>query len=215
MPAVVHGRLKDIDTALARSAATGAADALGDLYNRHSQRVYALCLRMTRDASVAEDLTQEVFIHLLRKIGSFRGESHFTTWLHRLTVNKVLMYLRHAKRRKEHVLDPLEMVQMNSTEKGKSTAGSQVADSIALDAAVDQLPPGSRAVFLLFSVEGYKHEEIASIFGCSVGNSKSQLHKARKKLKRLLEQRKTSETAADVELDHSLRTPINRIGSMP
>ena len=215
MPSVVHGGLRYIDTALARAAATGAADALGDLYQRHSQRVYGLCLRMTRDASVAEDLTQEVFIHLLRKIGSFRGESHFTTWLHRLTVNKVLMYLRHAKRRKEHVLDPLEMVQMNSTEKDKSTAGSQVADSIALDAAVDQLPPGSRAVFLLFSVEGYKHEEIASIFGCSVGNSKSQLHKARKKLKRLLEQRKTSETTGDVELNHSLRTPISRIGSMP
>ncbi|HET6647034.1 MAG TPA: RNA polymerase sigma factor, partial [Pyrinomonadaceae bacterium] len=110
---------------------------------------------------------------------------------------------------------PLEMVQMHSTGKGKSTTGSQVADSIALDAAVDQLPPGSRAVFLLFSVEGYKHEEIASLFGCSVGNSKSQLHKARKKLKQLLEQRKTIETAADVELNHSLRTPISRIGSMP
>ena len=104
---------------------------------------------------------------------------------------------------------------MNSTGKGKSTAASQAADSIALDAAVDQLPPGSRAVFLLFSVEGYRHEEIASIFGCSVGNSKSQLHKARKKLKRLLEQRKTSETTGVVELNHSLRTPISRIGSMP
>ena len=75
MQVSVYEGLKDIDTALARAAATGAADALGDLYQRHSQRGYALCLRMTRDASVAEDLTQEVFIQLLRKIGSFRGES--------------------------------------------------------------------------------------------------------------------------------------------
>src|SRR5262245_53917129 len=81
-------RVKDSDYLLARAAARGATDAIGDLYRRHSRRVYALCLRITRDASDAEDLTQEVFIQLLRKIGSFRGESHFTTWLYRLTVNQ-------------------------------------------------------------------------------------------------------------------------------
>src|SRR5258706_12045521 len=81
--------LIDTDYVLARAAATGATDAVGDLYRRHNRRVYSLCLRMTRNAADAEDLTQEVFIHLLRKIQSFRGESRFTTWLHRLTVNFV------------------------------------------------------------------------------------------------------------------------------
>src|SRR5213083_111494 len=83
---------KDSDCALARAAASGELAAVGDLYNRHSRRVYSLCLRMTRNAADAEDLTQEVFINILRKIGSFRGEGQFTTWLYRLTVNQVLMY---------------------------------------------------------------------------------------------------------------------------
>jgi RNA polymerase sigma-70 factor, ECF subfamily len=177
--------LKDADFLLARAAATGATEAVGDLYRRHSRRVYALCLRITHDAADAEDLTQEVFIQLLRKIGSFRGDSHFTTWLYRLTVNQALMYLRRVNRRREQVIDSKELIQV-VCRKTRSGISHQVADKIALDAAVSLLPPGCRAIFLLFSVEGYNHEEIASLCGCSVGNSKSQLHKARKKLRRLL-----------------------------
>lgn len=178
-------RVRDADYLLARAAATGATDAVGDLYRRHSRRVYSLCLRITRDAADAEDLTQEVFIQLLRKIGSFRGDSHFTTWLYRLTVNQSLMYLRRVNRRREQVVDSRELIQL-VCRKTRNGISHQVADKIALDAAVDRLPPGCRAIFLLFSVEGYNHEEIASLYGCSVGNSKSQLHKARKKLRRLL-----------------------------
>jgi RNA polymerase sigma-70 factor (ECF subfamily) len=177
--------MKDSDYVLARAAATGATDAIGDLYSRHSRRVYSVCLRITRDAADAEDLTQEVFIQLLRKIGSFRGESHFTTWLYRLTVNQSLMYLRRTNRRREQILDSPELIQI-VCRKTRNGISHQVADKIALDKAVDRLPPGCRAIFLLFSVEGYNHEEIASLCGCSVGNSKSQLHKARKKLRRLL-----------------------------
>jgi RNA polymerase sigma-70 factor (ECF subfamily) len=178
-------RVTDTDYLLACAAATGTADAIGDLYRRHSRRVYSLCLRITRDAADAEDLTQEVFIQLLRKIGSFRGESHFTTWLYRLTVNQALMYLRRRNRRREQLVDARDLIQITGRKSGNGIS-HQVADKIALDAAVNRLSPGCRAIFLLFSVEGYNHEEIASLYGCSVGNSKSQLHKARKKLRRLL-----------------------------
>ncbi|HKO45285.1 MAG TPA: RNA polymerase sigma factor [Pyrinomonadaceae bacterium] len=194
MPAVAYERVKDIDTALARAAATGEGEALADLYQRHSRRVYALCLRMTRDIADAEDLTQEVFIQLHRKIGSYRGDSHFSTWLHRLTVNQVLMFWRRAKRRNVHCMDLIEAADLNIARTSKDPSGSRVADGIALDTAVNQLPPGSRAVFLLFSVQGYRHEEIASMCGCTVGTSKSQLHKARKKLKRMLVNTGSSKT---------------------
>jgi len=175
----------DADSALVHAAATGATAAIGDLYQRHSRRVYSLCLRMTRNVDEAEDLTQEVFIQLLRKIGSFRGDSHFSTWLYRLTVNQVLMHFRRTKRWKE-APDEVQLVQALGRHSPGTTNGFPVVDRITLNAALAKLPPGCRAVFVLFSVEGYKHEEIASLFGCSVGNSKSQLHKARKKLKQLL-----------------------------
>jgi RNA polymerase sigma-70 factor (ECF subfamily) len=171
------------DYVLARAAADGAKSALGDLYNRHRRRVYSLCLRMTHNYAEAEDLTQEVFIQLLGKIGSFRGESQFTTWLHRFTVNHVLMHFRRVSRRQEQLPGEVEGSLCLS---GKVSAGTEFGDRIALNVALAKLPSGCRAVFLLFDVVGYKHEEIANIFGCSVGNSKSQLHKARRKLRRWL-----------------------------
>ena len=134
--------MTDTDYVLAREAATGTTDAIGDLYRRHSCRVYSLCLRITRDAADAEDLTQEVFIQLLRKIGSFRGESHFTTWLYRLTVNQAPMYLRRRNRRREQQLvDSRELIQITGRKTGNGFS-HQVADRIALDAAMDRLPPG-------------------------------------------------------------------------
>ena len=181
---VVQSERLDVDAALVRAAATDVSGAIGDLYQRHSHRVYSLCLRMTRNVDEAEDLTQEVFIQLLRKIGSFRGDSHFSTWLYRLTVNQVLMHFRRTKRRKE-APDEAQLIQAIGRNSTRTTTFPLV-DRMTLNAALAQLPPGCRAVFVLFSVEGYKHEEIANLFGCSVGNSKSQLHKARKKLKRLL-----------------------------
>lgn len=176
---------KDSDYALARAAAGGAIAALGDLYKRHNRRVYLLCLRMTRNAADSEDLTQEVFIQLFRKIGSFRGESQFTSWLHRLTVNQVLMYFRRVTARKGKIVQDIE-TEISISDKGKPSVPAQLMDKIALDAALAQLPPGRRSIFILFDIEGYSHEEIASMRGCSVGNSKSQLHKARMSLRLLL-----------------------------
>ena len=179
------------DHALAQRAAGGDLGAFEELYERHNRRVYSLCLRMTQNVAEAEDLAQEAFIQLFRKIGSFRGESAFTTWLHRLTVNQVLMHFRKKGVKLEQTTDdgetPVQIV-----------AGTQnpnqmpVVDRIALDRAIGQLPPGYRTVFVLHDVEGHEHEEIAGMLGCSVGTSKSQLHKARMKLRTLLRQHKPS-----------------------
>lgn len=181
---ITQTRSKQADYELAQAVARGATSSFGDLYERHRRRVFSLCLKMTGNIAEAEDLTQEVFIQLLGKIGSFRGESLFTTWLHRFTVNQVLMHFRRATRRREKSPEVFEDVVARHG--GKFSLGPQLMDRIALDAALAKLPSGSRAIFLKFDVEGYNHEEIAGIFGCSVGNSKSQLHKARRKLRQLL-----------------------------
>ena len=175
------------DHALAQKAAAGDMAAFEELYARHNRRVYSLCLRMTGNTSEAEDLAQEAFIQLYRKIGSFRGESAFTTWLHRLTVNQVLMHFRKKGIKMEQTTDdgetPTQIVR--GTENPNAMP---VVDRIALDRAIAMLPPGYRTVFVLHDVEGHEHEEIARLLGCSVGTSKSQLHKARMKLRTLLRQ---------------------------
>ena len=178
---------KTSDFQLAQRAAEGDMKSFEELYQRHNRRVYSLCLRMTGNVVEAEDLAQEVFIQLFRKIGSFRGESAFTTWLHRLTVNQVLMHFRKRGVRLEQTTEdgetPIQVV------KGTENPNAMpVVDRIALDKAVNQLPPGYRAVFVLHDVEGHEHEEVARLLGCSVGTSKSQLHKARMKLRQLLRQ---------------------------
>jgi RNA polymerase sigma-70 factor (ECF subfamily) len=172
------------DCALAHAAGHGVMPALGALYERHHRKVYSVCRQMTRDADEAEDLMQEVFIHLVCKLGSFRGESQFTTWLHRLTVNIVLMHFRKRKARREQISEDLER---KIPVWPRQSAGAQFADRIALDTALAQLPSGCRRVFILFDVEGYKHDEIAHLLGCSAGTSKSQLHRARIKLRHLLQ----------------------------
>lgn len=173
------------DFAVAREAARGATEAVGELYVRHRGRVYSVCRRMTRNAADAEDLTQEVFIHLIGQIGSFRGESQFTTWLHRLTVNQVLMRLRRDGRRKSLMPDYVKR-QISTARKGNPLTPPPVIDRISLEAALSQLPAGYRSAFVLHDIEGYSHEEVAGMLGCSLGNSKSQLHKARKRLRLLL-----------------------------
>ena len=169
-------------------AAAGDADAFEELYRLHHRRVYSLCFRLTRSASDAEDLTQNVFIQLFRKLNTFRGASSFTTWLHRLTVNEVLMHFRRNTVRKERTTEdgttPTQIVHGT-----QNHARMSVVDRIALDEAIRQLPPGYRLVLILHDVEGYEHEEIGKILGCAVGTSKSQLHKARIKLRRLLKER--------------------------
>lgn len=177
---------KDID--LCRLAANGNLEAFELVYERYHRRTYSLCLRMTASQTEAEDLTQEVFIQLFRKIGSFRGDSAFSTWLHRLTVNQVLMHFRRRSVKNERTSEDGEMPE-------KPVAGSAnpnkmaVVDRIALKNAIRQLPNGYRRVFVLHDVEGFEHEEVSRIMGISVGTSKSQLHKARLKLRGLLVQR--------------------------
>jgi len=173
-------------------AKQGDADAFEVLYNLHKRRVYSLCLRMTANAAEAEDLTQEAFMQLFRKIATFRGESAFSTWLHRMAVNVVLMQLR----KKGLVVVPLEDDIETEEEAPKKDFGAQdlalegSIDRLRLQNAIGKLPPGYRSIFVLHDVEGYEHNEIAEIVGCSIGNSKSQLHKARMKLRELLRTRR-------------------------
>jgi RNA polymerase sigma-70 factor (ECF subfamily) len=151
-----------------------------------------LCLRMVSNPAAAEDLAQEAFLQLFRKIQTFRGESAFSTWLHRLTVNVVLMRLR-RKNVIETSLDELAEQDEGSGSPPREVGTPDLkltgsVDRVNLDRAVAQLPPGYRAVFLLHDVEGYEHNEIADMMGCSIGNSKSQLHKARTRLRELLQE---------------------------
>ena len=173
------------DYELTKKAAEGDMKAFEELYQRHNRRVYSLCLRMTGNVVEAEDLAQEVFIQLFRKIGSFRGESAFTTWLHRLVVNQCLMHFRKKSVKLERTTEegdtPVQVVR--GTENPNAMP---VLDRIALDNALEQLPAGYRTVFVLHDVEGHEHEEIAKMLNVAVGTSKSQLHKARMKLRKIL-----------------------------
>lgn len=174
----------DIDSALSGEKMSG----FDELYRKHYRRVYSICLRMTGNIAEAEDLTQEVFIQLHRKLGSFRGESAFTTWLHRLTVNQVLMHFRKRSVKSELTTDDGEIPDSIDPDTINPEA-MPIVDRISIETAISQLPPGYRTAFILHDVEGYEHEEIAKILGCSPGTSKSQLHKARLKLRRLIQQR--------------------------
>jgi RNA polymerase sigma-70 factor, ECF subfamily len=175
-----------------RLAQAGDAAAFEFLYGLHSRRVYALCLRMVSNPSDAEDLMQEAFLQLFRKIGTFRSESAFSTWLHRMTVNVVLMRLR----KKTLPVSSLEETTEPDEEGGgpRKDVGapdlrlSGAVDRVNLERSIERLPPGYRTVFVLHDVQGYEHNEIAGIMGCSVGNSKSQLHKARTRLRDLLQE---------------------------
>ena len=177
------------DLDLIRAAAAGDAAAFEQLYQQHYRRVYSLCLRMLSSTTQAEDLTQEVFLQVFRKLGSFRGDSQFTTWLHRLTVNQVLMHFRKRGVRLEQTTEEGE-VPVQIVKGTENPNAMPVVDRIALDKAIAQLPPGYKTVFTLHDIEGHEHEEIARMLGCSVGTSKSQLHKARMKLRGLLRQQK-------------------------
>ena len=175
-----------------RRAQAGDAPAFEHLYQLHGRRVYALCLRMVSNPADAEDLMQEAFLQLFRKISTFRGESAFSTWLHRMTVNVVLMRLRKKSLPTDSLEETIDPESENSGPKrdvgGPDIRLSGAVDRVNLNRSIEKLPPGYRAVFVLHDVQGYEHNEIASIMGCSVGNSKSQLHKARTRLRELLQE---------------------------
>lgn len=189
------------DYELAQASSRGDMNAFEELYLRHHRRVYSICLRMMQNIHQAEDLTQEVFIQLHRKSGSFRGDSLFTTWLHRMTVNQVLMHFRKRTMKIEKIsfsdddTAPVQIV-LGSENPFKMA----IEDKIALEQAINQLPSGYKNVFVLHDVEGFEHEEVAKILGCSTGTSKSQLHKARLKLRKLLT-KKTNPRLIGLTLD--------------
>lgn len=174
------------DYQLAQKISAGDMNAFEELYNHYHRRVYSLCLRMTGNVAEAEDLAQEVFVHVYHKIVSFRGASTMTTWLHRVTINYVLMHFRKNYVRRERTTEDGETPE-RIVKADKTQQQTPVLDRIALERAIAQLSPGYRAVLVLHDVEGYQHHEIARICGNSIGTSKSQLHKARKRLHELLQ----------------------------
>jgi RNA polymerase sigma-70 factor (ECF subfamily) len=165
----------------------GDREAFALIYRSYSELVHRICLRMLRDPAEAEDAAQDVFVRVFLKINTFRGESAFSSWLYRLTTNIALMRLRKKKRSwmppRERKLDTDSSSEIDAPD----LHVTDVFCRIDLQAAIDVLPDGYKAAFILHDVHGYGHKEIAEIFGYSVGNSKSQLHKARRRLRKLLD----------------------------
>jgi len=174
---------------LLAQAQAGDHRAFAQLYSLHKKRIYSLCMRMVGNAAEAEDMTQEAFLQLHRKIATFRGDSAFSTWLHRLAINVVLMQLRKKGLSLISMDEAMEPDPQGSPSRGFGALDLSLSGSIdrmALERAVSDLPAGYRLVFVLHDIEGYEHHEIASMLDCSVGNSKSQLHKARLSLREAL-----------------------------
>jgi len=175
-----------LDPEVLARAQAGDHKAFGQIYAQNKRRIYSLCLRMVGNVAAAEDLTQEAFLQLHRKIATFRGDSAFSTWLHRLAVNVVLMHLR---KKALPVISLDEAMEPTQEERVGRSFGSPdlnlsgTIDRLALQRAIDELPQGYRLIFVLHDVEGFEHNQIAEMLECSIGNSKSQLHKARLRLR--------------------------------
>jgi RNA polymerase sigma-70 factor, ECF subfamily len=179
---------RDCELQIVSRAKQGDEEAFAALFQAHKKRVYTLCLRMTGDVADAEDLTQDAFIQVFRKIHAFRGDSAFSTWLYRVAVNTVLMKLRTRKTREVSLDEPICLEHsFVPREYGLNDLHLQgTIDRIALIRAISELPKGYREIFILHEVAGYGHQEIAQLLHCSIGNTKSQLHKARLKIREFL-----------------------------
>ena len=178
---------RDADAQLIERARTGDVDAFEHVYRREVGRVYALCLRMTADATRARELTQSVFIRAWDRLGSFRGDSQLSSWLHRIAVNEVLVEARSDKRRRARVV----LANDESDDDAESSDAPALSGitmpvdtetRIDLERAISALPPGARTVFVLHDIEGYRHEEISRMTGSAEGTLRAQLHRARKLL---------------------------------
>jgi RNA polymerase sigma-70 factor (ECF subfamily) len=197
---------------LVQRAQEGDEQAFATLFQMHQKRVYSVCLLMTKDVAEAEDLTQEAFLQVFRAIGSFRGDAAFSTWLYRVAVNTVLMKLRRRKSPPAISLDqPISPDSNVRRDFGKNDpALSGAIDRIALRRAIQELPEGCRTVFALHEVEGYQHHEIAQLLDCSIGNSKSQLHKAKLKMRDLLfPKKKAIRRRQTVQASEAAVAPLN------
>jgi len=193
-----------LDSEVVKGAQEGNSDAFASLFHAHKARIYSVCLRMTNNTAEAEDLTQDAFLQVFRKIGTFRGDSAFSTWLHRIAVNTVLMHFRKKSLRLVSLDEPYSNSEGSKVRREYGTRDTQLAgcvDRVALAQAINELPHGYKTVFLLHEIDGYEHREIAEMLGCSVGNSKSQLHKAKLRIREWL---------ARVAEGPSITTPVER-----
>ncbi|MBI4263716.1 MAG: RNA polymerase sigma factor [Acidobacteria bacterium] len=177
--------MSSADLALAERCRDGDAGAFEELYRRHAGRLYSLAVRMTGSAQDAEDLLQEIFVHVHRKLGGFRGESTLGTWLYRIAMNHCLDHLRGRQAKMGRATGSLEVDRV-AEPAGPMSAAMAVISRLDLERAIARLPEGCRAAFLLHDVEGLEHHEVAQVLGVSVGTSKSQVHRARMKLRELL-----------------------------
>jgi RNA polymerase sigma-70 factor (ECF subfamily) len=172
-----------LDSDLIKRAQQGDSSAFATLFDTHKMRIYSLCLRMTNNVAEAEDLTQDAFLQVFRKLASFRGDSALSTWLHRVAVNTVLMHFRKNSPCQVSLDEPYsnhENAKPIRREFGNRDGRLENSVTrVALIRAISELPDGYRTIFLMHEVQGYEHREIAELLGCSVGNSKSQLHKAK------------------------------------
>lgn len=178
-----------LDSDVVKRAQEGDSDAFAALFYAHKARIYSVCLRMTNNAAEAEDLTQDAFLQVFRKIATFRGDSAFSTWLHRIAINTVLMRFRKKSLCQVSLSEPYSNSDGARTRREYATKDLRLAgcvDRVALAWAIKELPHGYRTVYLLHEVEGHEHHEIAEMLGCSVGNSESQLHKARLRIREAL-----------------------------
>jgi RNA polymerase sigma-70 factor, ECF subfamily len=177
------------ERSLVQRAQLGDEKAFATLFQLHRNRVYSVCLRMTKDMAEAEDLTQEAFLQVFRKIGSFRCDCAFSTWVYRIAVNTVLMRLRRRKAPPTVSLDEPVSAGTPSLRRDVGKVDLRLSgtiDRVVLRRAMQELPEGCRKIFVLHEVRGYHHCEIAKLMNCSVGNSKSQLHRAKMKMRKLL-----------------------------
>src|ERR1700687_57752 len=179
-----------LDSALIKRAQLGDSDAFATLFHTHKMRIYSLCFRMTNNATEAEDLAQDAFLQVFRKLASFRGDSALSTWLHRIAVNTVLMHFRRKAPGGVSLDEPYTShTDAKPARREYGTRDGRLETSVtrvALNRAISELPENYRAIFLLHEVEGYQHREIAELLGCSVGNSKSRLHKAKLQIRDFL-----------------------------
>lgn len=171
------------DARLIEAARGGDRHAFESLYSQHVGRVYAICLRLSANVQTAEELTQEAFVRAWQRLSSFRGDSAFATWLHRLTVNVVLDQQRAQRPWFRRVVAIDDAVEVVASEQARVTSS---ADQHDLESAIRKLPAAARTVFVLHDVEGWQHDEIAARTGTAVGTSKAHLHRARQLLKEWL-----------------------------
>jgi len=181
IPTRVMDEQRSEEWTLASRAREGDLAAFEALYRKHVRRVYALCLRLSGNAALAEELTQEAFVRAWKKLAQFRGESAFSTWLHPLVVNVALAERRSRRSREAHTFLTDDIAVYD-----RAALAIDPGERLDVEQAVASLPAGARAVFVLHDVEGYRHDEIAEMTGVTVGTSKAQLHRARQLLRERL-----------------------------